>query len=201
MRKRILESVLLVLFIVLAGLWIWRYRTVNRSFEEKYSVPTVSYGLNDEIELGENIIELGMTADGYTLIFQSWELLEYDEALEKYGVSEETAADFYYPPERVLIVSVTVYNEDNTDSVIPLYDLTLCGTDWYTDWNEEFMAAINDDGWNILYSCGVGETEQIYLVYDLRESKFPEKRWESLSEESFFIQLTYRPVKISVKLQ
>lgn len=201
-KKRIL---ILAVVVIAAALWTWRYVTLNQYYKSIAS-KRVYYRLEETVELGNNIIDKIPTANGYSLTFHSCEVLSLDELAEKYEVSSEVMERLTDVPDYAVVVSVTAYNEDNTDGSIPFYYLNLHSVDWYTDWNGELMALLNDvgeEGWNMDYTCEPGTSDDFYLVFNINHVgvRVSDKRWASIAEEPLWLQLTYGPEKIEVVLQ
>ena len=200
MKVQTKKGIAVLLVVIVVALWVWRFLAVNRYYE-KIGVEKVFYQLDEPIELGENVVAYWISTEGYTLTFHNWALLCYEDVLKEFQISNEIVSQFTDKPEYVVIVPVTVYNEDNTEGALPLTDFTLHGIDWYTDWNAELMNVINSKGWDIYYTCAPGTSEEIYLVYNLRQLSKPDSRWESIAEESMWIHVTSYPTRIEVVLQ
>ncbi len=199
-QKKLLWPLLVV---ILVGLWCVRYIALNRSFatNENFSATSVTYQLGEKIQMADNLMEMSATADGYSVIFECFEILSRDEALNKYGLTEADVYSEYseVKEDKFVVVQMLATNEGNEGDALYLEDFTLYGLNWWTGLLYEWTQAINQG--NLHYTCEIGETNTVYLVYEFPAEFDGADGMEQFLQENIYINLTYYPVKINVALQ
>lgn len=109
-----------VCFLLLAGLWFWRFQITE---EERVRISNVVYSAGEAVPFGENFFwSNSENSNGYTITVDSAQTRNVREFLEENGTSwEEVYPETEYalsPSEVVYLVTATVTNESNADGMV-----------------------------------------------------------------------------------
>lgn len=193
----------LLLVVILASLWIIRYITLNRYFAENeaFASQPVTYRLGEEFPMGKNQIAADITANGYVVTVDSFEILSSTEARERYSLTEEEVYSEYDIDDSnsLLIVTMTVKNDGNEEDGLPLDYFSLYGLNWYAGMSYGWTLAMNQG--TLYYACEAGKAGTAYLVYAFPSEFLGTDGAERFSNENVYVNFTYYPQKINVKVQ
>lgn len=201
MKKKIL-CVAAAVAVLLAGAWIWRYISLNRYWES--TIPdnyvTEEYAIGDTVAFGDNNIVYKVKADGYALRVDDFRICEYTDFIEENDITPDLR--FFTPPERVALVSVTLFNESNAaEDPVDLLNFSLFGVDQEPCPVSSLTAAMNpvlQGGTSI--RLRVGEEYSFVLVYSARKDDFSAV-WNNLEDYDLYFRVTSYPVTQDVKVQ
>lgn len=189
----------LIITLCMSALWIFRYLSLNDSFNETYGRPTILYDLGSDIPLGDNMLERNVTANGYVLKFGGIELITPAELIVSYNISDDVLIDLDTNVEYLLMVPVTVKNLNNAADLMYYEDLVVYATDWCAYLDSNWTALINNE-WEIHKRCEIGEQQTYYLVYQPKDTLTGERLMNFVQEE-VWMHITYYPTIIEATLQ
>ena len=198
MKKPVKLTAAAAAVLVLASAWYWRYDGINRYYQDYAGLGYESCELGETLCFGDDYIDTGLRASGYSIAAEGFDIVEYEAVAEKLGYTE-TLID---PPERLAIVEVTLKNDGSTDPGVMLPELTLHGLDFYTDMNLGLLVELNPvlEG-NYGISLPDNSECRLTLPYNLRESQLSKSAWSGLDELSVLLQVTAYPTTKEIVLQ
>ncbi len=184
---------------VLSGLWFWRYTTMNAYYDSLNRVVEKEYLSGEYVPFEDDYISGEDTLDGYFVRVDGFELLEFEELCSRTGMTGE---GIYSPPERVVLVTVTLKNETNAEDAVPLTSLVLHGIDSVVGLNWDLMADLNPklEG-NSRVRLREGQEFQVVLPYNLRKNLFSSYTWNHMENYDWFLRITVWPTEKDIKIQ
>lgn len=208
-------AVVTAAMIVAYGICVYR----NNKFFESYYPDVVQYPMNTRIELGENYLESGkvpgffMTVtDAYVTDLDSFikeKNLKREDVLKCFEAGEDKNGDKVYAvPNALVIVTTNIENVDceQTEEALAatggvrkgvyLYDIVLCGFDWYTTL-EPFVTGMVNEGGYYVADFDPGQSKEMTMVYPVFE-KITD--WNKATEKGVYLNVTYGPTKIKAML-
>lgn len=104
MKKLVKLTAAAAAVLVLASAWYWRYDGINRYYQDYAGLGYESCEIGETLCFGDDYIDTGLRASGYSIAAEGFDIVEYEAVAEKLGYTE-TMID---PPERLAIVEVTL---------------------------------------------------------------------------------------------
>lgn len=198
MKKWKCICVLLVIPL-LASVWGYRYRTLNRYYEGLSNVTEETFEIGEEIEFGVDYIDYGLKADGYSICVDKFEVLDYDVFKELYGSSCKSNGRV---PDKLALVSITLRNHGSSDDGVPLAELELFGVDELIFMDYELLQNLNPvlQG-NLGISLADNTEFKLLLPYGLYQNNFGSETWDKIDQYDFFLQVTTHPICKVVNLK
>lgn len=189
----------LLLLVLLAFGWYWRFSSLNRFYWELSQQKTEVYGSQEMVWFEDNYLEKDLQANGYGIRVDSFSIENYHEFMSanSYPIPEGEE-----PPQRIALVTVTLYNEDSTAPGVMLPELMLHGIDSYSnvDWDVLYMAnpILN-------HKPGIhleqGRECTLLLPFPLFEKQYNRTTWENMNGYDFFLRTTYYPTAKDIRLE
>ena len=191
MRKIGLRRILVLgLITVLAVGWYVAYRAVNQWYAPLLMpLNTVTYEMNARVPIGpepKNILSPDGW-EGYSYRVHEWEIVDTDAFLQEHQLSDPWKEDGG-KPEKLLVVTATVANENNALKDFSLYQLDVRTELSNTFLSEELCAELNE-GVEYPADIFIPVTEEVTLTlpYGLRRSEFSGKHWRNLEDQPFYM--------------
>lgn len=165
MRRGYKILALAAVLLLLTAVWWWRYDSLNSYYREYAGLEREYVSPGGTLYFGEDYIDTGLRARGYTLRLTDFEIVDFAEYAELTGYTEELVE----PPERLALAEVVLGNEGSPDPGVMLTELTLHGLDFYTDMNFGLLQRLNP----VLEGSGgislpEGTEYRLLLPYNLR---------------------------------
>lgn len=187
-RKWILICIVAV---VLAGLWVWRYTTMNTYYDSFANIRNVVYQAGEVVPFGDDKLVSTDNAKGYSIRVNSMEILEPQEFVQETGISLYNLA---IKPERIALVYITLFNEESDAEGIYLIDFELHGIDNYVGMNWALLAELNP----VLqgaYGIRLEDHTQYELVlpFNVFEQYFDGYTWSNMDSYDWFLRITTWP--------
>ena len=194
MKKRI---ALYCACIILAGLWTWRYSTMNDYYDSFRNITEVRYQFGETVPFGTNKTSEGNVLDGYSICVKSLDVLETNAFLDTYGVTEDA---FEIIPERIALVMITLRN-DGCDESVELTELALHGIDNYVGMNWTALRELNPvlNG-STAIRLDHGTECNIVLPFNIFRQYFGSYTWNHMDEYSWFLRVTYWPERTDISV-
>lgn len=192
MKKKGLRRILVLTPVtVLAIGWFVAYRAVNRWYEPlRNPTKTVTYEMGQRVPIGPepgNLLK-PEGKDGYSYRVEHWEIVDTDDYLQEMNLTDPWQEDPSIKPEKLLLVTVTVTNENNGLNALNLLDLRvnmdpvqlltaqqLC-YDFYPEGN--YPASL---------SLAITEEATVTLPYELNKYEFSWRHWRNLEDLPFYM--------------
>ena len=182
--KRIL---ILVVVLLAAGGWTWRYIALNSFYGGLNEQTRATYSMGEVVPIGDSGTMYGMNADGYSVRVDDFAILDLPEFLEEISASEE---DLMTIPDKVAVVYVTLFREGGQAPGVDLTGFWLHGVDNYATADFGLVELANP----VLRgtgSCGIslspGTEYPVVIPFGLQEQYFGGDTWRSLEDYAFFL--------------
>lgn len=190
MKKKYLRPALAIIVLVILGvLWFWGYRAVNARYEPLIAPDkTVTYEIGQTVPIGpepENLLKpYGL--DGFCYRVNSWQIVDTDTYLQEQRLEDPWQEDGI-KPEKLMLVSVTVINDNNGLMDFPLTSLYLKGAQ--AD-STLAVSLCNDLNADVIPYCNlslpVSCEATITLPFALQRMRFTYHHWKNLEEYPFY---------------
>lgn len=177
---------------VLAGLWFWRYTTMNAYYDSFERMTEEIYTIGEVIPFEDDRLA-GAIVDGYAIRVDDFRLVEYDNYIQTAGIDPDS---MFAEPEILALVDITLFNEDSDSDGIMLTDLSLHGVDDYVGMNWGLLGALNP----ILKGGHVAKLQQntemkLVLPYNIFKDSFGTYTMKHLDDYEWFLRLTGWPAR------
>lgn len=181
--------------VIAAGLWFWRYTTMNAWYDSFSNVTDVLYQTGEIVAFGENMTSDKNTLDGYAIRVDGMKIMETDEFMELYGVEKGAFASL---PERMALVSITLFNEDSDEDVL-LTEFVLHGTDNYVGMLWGLIGKVNPElqGYYAV-RLAHGQEYELVLPYLIFRDYFGSDTWQHMDEYDWKLRITCWPEEIDI---
>ena len=200
MKRGIKWGLIILAVAVLAGLWAWRYWTLNAWYLDAFSQSELEvYPTGTPVAFGENRTNSGANVDGYALRVDGFEIVDYSDFLADWTPPE----GFETPirPDKLALVRVTLFNEDSDAEGVMLIDLMIHGPDTYAGMNWDLLSALNgmpQGSYGITLSKG---TEyELVLPFNLFKDHFHFWTWRGIIDYRWVLHLTGGPKELDITL-
>lgn len=182
----------------LAGLWTWRYITLNRYYDDLDNGSYQLYQMGELVPFEDDGNDLYTDLNGYFVRVDGYEICDYDKYLEDgdFAITQDKNGS-----DKLVLVYITLINENCEPNPVSLLDLHLRGVDTplNMDWDLLPMANSALGGYTAL-ALAPGTEQQLVLPYGLRKSDFEGSTWRNLEEYSLYLQVTSNPTTKEVLL-
>ena len=202
------------------GLTVWRNHQIVAALDAEYGIETRYHMMGEIIPFGENHQDYDdEPKDGYSIRVDNAEILSYDELLVRFDLDDEDVRGRLGSmasmlPEKVCLISATMFNENSLSDTGPSLALISCSGvnyDMYQDGaltimvNESLRDIYQDNlmanaAAPLEFTLKAGEGEAVYLVYDYYRGFFNARHWEHLADDTLDLDLTWYPVKERVSI-
>lgn len=197
MSKKRKCLIFFAVLLLLSVVWTWRYFSMNAYYDSISTITSEIYEMQEEVPFSSDWIQMDMSADGYWLTVNGFEIVNYEDYLAASGFS----VDNPYPPEKLALVHITLKNINSTAKGVMLTEIQLRGVDSIMGMDWDILTAANpilDGNYGI---CLPAETEcDLILPYDLNRANFGSITWYNLEEYAFFLRLTIWPTEKNIAL-
>lgn len=200
MKKRTKRLLILAAALLLTGLWIWRVVTLNRFYRELDIREREMYSIGDIVPYERDYIGKD-TLEGYSLRVDSVEIRDWESYLSEgnYTLEQERPR-----PEKLLLVTVTLFNEDNEneEDVFWLTELKCTGEDSVIHLNWDLVKVINPslEGQYLGLQAAPGSSVQLVLPFGLWRSQLSGV-WNHLDRYHMYLRMTEWPTAKIIQLQ
>lgn len=191
MKKKGLRRILILgVIAVLAIGWFAAYQAVNRWYEPLLiPIKTVNYKMGQRVPIGpepKNLLQ-PQGWNGYSYRVHEWKILDTDTFLEEYQLQDHWEEEDY-KPEKMLVVTVTVANENNAQKDFSLFQLDV-QTELSDAFLDETLCAELNKGVTYPADIFIPVTEEVTLTlpYGLRRAEFSTRHWQNLEDQPFYM--------------
>ncbi len=198
MSKRKTWIIGCAVFLLLAAAWSWRYVTMNAYYDSISLVKKETYAMHETVPFGKDWLQ-DACADGYEIEAKGFEIVDYEPFLQSAGLPEDINL---FPPEKLALVHVTLYNRDSNAEGVMLIDLLLKGVDSIAGMDWDILTALNPilEG-NYGICLPIGTECDLILPYDLFRSNFGSSTWRNIKEYDFSLAVTIWPTEKRIRLE
>lgn len=191
MKKKGLRRILILGLVAVLGIgWFVAYRAVNRWYETLI-IPTntVTYEMGQRVPIGpepENMLQPDGWS-GYSYRVHDWKVVDTDAFLQENQLSTIWSEEDL-KPEKLLMVTLTLSNENNVLKDFSLFQLKV-GTQLSHTVLEEKLCAELNEGVEYPADIYVPLTEEVTLTlpYALYRSQFSSRHWRNLEDLPFYM--------------
>lgn len=192
------KGLLILAGVLIAAVWLWRFRSVNKFYQNLNNTTVEIYGISEEVPFEDDYVEIKEPANGYTLRVDDFKIVDYSEFVSSQHIklAEEGIA-----PEKLALIYLTLRNIDSTDPGVMLSDLKLIGIDQYAPLDWDLLSQLNpvlETGYGIALSQGA--SYQVIMPYQIYRISFS-AAWSKLNEYEFLFQMTSFPTRKLIRVQ
>jgi hypothetical protein len=199
-----IKHIVSCILIVLLGLtWLFRYITLNNGLKVNSQYEQTFYEEGEIVAFGNNMSSGIQYYKDYALSVDNCKIYDSDEYI---SILDKTDKDFQLLiPDKIVELTVTLYNNGDTEDGIYFSSLELVGNDWYEYYNSEFTAYANDIYEDDVYSSyGIivkpQDSYTIKLIYSLSKRGRTLSEWKRIEEEEMYLEITLKPINQFIKL-
>lgn len=200
MKKRTKRLLILAAALLLTGLWIWRVVTLNRFYRELDNSGREMYAMGDIVPYERDHIGKD-TLEGYSLRVDSVEIRDWDSYLAEGNYTLEQKR---LRPERLLLVTVTLFNEDNEneEDILWLTELECTDEDSVIHVDRDLVKVVNPylEGQYLGAQLPPGSSVQLVLPFGLWKSQLSGV-WNHLDGYHMYLHMTEWPTAKIIQLQ
>ena len=195
-NKKGLYIILVILF--LAGLWLVRFYSLNNYYSQYTDKSYKQYPSNEWIEFGDDYLDYGVNAKGYLIRIDDFKIIDGKEFVDQIDYCASMSQTI---PDKMAIITISLYNKESTCEGVLLTELSLHGYDSmaHLDWN--MLDALNPilDG-NVGIHLDAGDQCSIVLPYELTEDYYKKSVWENIEYYCFYLRVTEFPMEKDILL-
>jgi len=190
-RKSLWRILILALVAVLAIGWFVAYRAVNRWYEPlRTPTTTVTYKMGQKVPVGpepKNLLKPD-GLDGYSYRVENWEIIDTDDYLQDMNLTDAWQEDPSLKPKKLLLVTVTVTNENNGLNNFNLSDLRVNMDPVQLFPTQQLCYDFHPEGsYPGSLSLAITEEATVTLPYALNEYEFSWRHWRNLEDLPFYM--------------
>ena len=186
MSRRTKRILILVVVLLAAGGWIWRYTTMNAFYSSLHQEVRRTYSMGEIVPIGDSGTKYGMNADGYSVRVDDFAILDLPEFLEEISATEE---DLTTIPDKVAVASVTLFREEGQAPGVNLAGFWLHGVDNYAmvDYGlVELANPILRGTGSVGISLSPGTEYSVVVPFGLQRQYFGGDTWRNLEDYRFY---------------
>ena len=190
----------IVVINILAGLWIWRFCSLNAYWD---SVSTMKeqkiYQLEEIVPIGPDRMDKYAILNGYSIRADSMEIITIDEYLEKFNISEDDLSG--RERDKIILVYVTLFNSDCDEAGVTLTNLQMHGIDSYIGMDYELLRVSNPvlEG-NLGIHLPHDSEYKLILPYNIYKNQLLAD-WHHLDTYTIYLHVTSGPVEKDIQVQ
>lgn len=197
MKKKYIIALTLALLLV-AG-WTWRYVSMNAYFDSLVTTKKETYQIGDVVPFEDDTGEWKTNLNGYSLRVDNFDVMDFDTYA---GSIDFEPDEYYYPGEKVILISVTLFNDDSDADGVMLTDYNLYGVDQLINLDWDLLIAANpvlEGNYGIQLLSG---TEcKLVLPYKLQREYFGTWTWNHFDDYELYLKLTSNPTEKIIVVQ
>lgn len=198
-RKRWL--VIVPILAVLAAIWVWRYISLNEYYKSFQLTTKETHSMHEKVDFGDNWIQKGVSAEGYSLEVISCQIQDYETFIEDNDADGQLKSQIAYPPEKLLLLHVILFNQNSDAEGVMLIDLQVSGIDNIIPMEWDALIALNPilEG-NYGISLAKDSQCELILPYALYKEQFGGHTWRNIEDYAFELCLTRWPTEKRIAL-
>ena len=191
LKKLVLPLGSVLLLALLAGAWCWQFFSLNRFYWELSGQKTNIYPFQEIVWFENDYVDKDLQCQGYGIRVDSFSIQDYQSYMNDncFSIPQEGQL-----PEKIALVTVTLFNDSSTAPGVMLPELTLHGIDSYSlvDW--EILWAANPVLNNKLgIRLAPGSQRQLVLPFPLSKKLYSGSTWKNLDDYAFYLRITSYP--------
>lgn len=200
MKKKVVIISVLTICLVLWGI---RYYTFNGTFALHTAYPREYYSMNDTIVYDENTMSYGVFYQpGYSISLKNARIVSLEDYLSETKMSKE---DFSGTSEKYVELTFEISNNgDFADGITP-YSFPIIGDNWYTFYDGEMTAYINEFAQDMSYvdmiTVEKGKTATLKVAYNLFSFNFLPGEFENIENEDMWVYVSVKPISKYIKIE
>gem|GEM_PF-4894438 len=188
--------------IVVFAVWSVRVITLNVGGDLKNEYTKEIYDQGDVVRFENNMSPGLYEYEGYSLRVENCDILDTSAYMETLGIETGKASTLISEKIIELSVEISNYGDKNEEGVV-FSSFSVYGLDWYTYPNSEVTGYANEIFENEpAYGIVVpyGQTAKVKVIYPLFKEGMSDKRWANIQNEPIYMDLTFKPKALTIKL-
>lgn len=192
MKKKGLRRILILGLVAVLGIgWFAAYRAVNKWYQPLIKVePIVTYQMGETVPIGpapENLLKPD-EASGYSFRVDHWEIVDTKVYLQKMNLTDPWQEFPSLEPEKLLLVTVTITNENSGHKYFKLSDLRVNMDPVQLSPEQQLCYDYYPEGtYPGSISLAITEEAAITLPYALNRFNFSSRHWRNLDDLPFYM--------------
>lgn len=188
--------IICIAVIIAAGLWFWRYSSMNAYYDSFSNITESVYQTGEIVAFGQNRLGDGSVVDGYSVRVDGMKLMEKDEFLAANSTIQGDEID----SERIALVYITLFN-DSSDEELILLELMLHGPDNYVGLHWSLLAQLNPElQGSFSIRLEHGQECSLVLPYKVFQRYFGSGTWDDMENYGWMLRTTYWPERIDISV-
>lgn len=178
-RKCVLITAALFL---IAGVWTWRYMSLNSFYHTLYQKVRYTYAAGDIAPL-----ETTAADEGYHIRVDGFAIMDISQLCSTFSLSEN---DVTTSADKIAVVYATLFNANSQSPGVSLIDFNLHGIDNYATVAWDLVALTNpvlQDTGNYGISLSPGTEYSVVIPFDLFQLYFGADTWNNLDAYEFYL--------------
>lgn len=178
-RKCVLMTVAVLL---IAGVWTWRYVSLNSFYHNLYQKVKYTYFAGEIAPLEANNMD-----GGYSIRVDGFSIMDIPQLRSAFSLSEN---DVTTNADKIAVVYASLYNANSQLPGLNLIDFNLHGIDNYATVDWELVPLINPvlkDTGNYGISLSPGTEYSVVIPFALYERYFGADTWKKLESYQFYL--------------
>ncbi len=185
-------GILLVIAFCLAFSWMRKYKQVNDFYKEHTIKNEIFYPANNNVKFDDDFLTLSENAKGHEICVNKFEIIDYSDVEIDWQFAEERVST---PPDRLLLIDVTLRNIDGPTSNIDISNFFLFGNDSNPQIDYEVLCKLNPEiqSDSFYVSIPQGTEQNFILPYMLFKENYRLSTWRAMDHYPFYLQITAFP--------
>lgn len=182
MSKRCKWILMTVAVLLIAGVWTWRYVSLNSFYHNLYQKVKYTYSAGEIAPLEANNMD-----GGYSIRVDGFAILDVPQICSTFSLSEH---DVTTTADKIAVVYATLFNTNSQLPGVNLIDFNLHGIDNYATVDWELVPLINPvlkDTGNYGISLSPGTEYSVVIPFELFEQYFGADTWKNLDSYPFYL--------------
>ncbi len=184
--------VLLVVAICLAFFWMTQYKQVNDFYKEHTVKNEIFFPVNSNVKFDDDFLTLSESAEGHEICVNKVEIVDYSDVETDWQITDERVST---PPDRLILIHVTLRNINGPVSNIDLSNFSLFGKDSNPQIDYELLCKLNPAMQpDSLYVSIPQRTGQSFILpYMLFRENYRLSVWRTMGNYPFYLRITAFP--------
>ncbi len=192
--KKIVKITLILIFVICSTM---RYYGLNGTLGINTPVKTSIYNINEAVALNNNYCGGRMKYPDWEIEVLDSTIYDFDDFINTINVDKDEFSD--YSTQKVMEITIKLYNKSNQINSIGINDFDLLGVDWAVKLDHILTHKSNPFFYK---NCNIEDlglslkpngTYCVKLIYNLYEDAFSKKRYKNLENEKMKLELTIIP--------
>lgn len=182
-RRKWIPVVLVLAALILAVLWVWRYRSIQAFYEPLMSKRECQYHEMGQFVSVAKLEDMkGEVRGGYSFLVESCQIMDYGTFLKSWKLDNPRPVNV---PDRVALVSVVIRADEGCE--LSVYDLMLRGMGVSLNISPELLMALTQELEGTQLNLAIEDEVRILLPFVLKRQYFSDRAWREMDDFALFL--------------